>query len=868
MTVKGVSGRTALASLLVPRRAEGEIWRPQLVERLERSGHLTLLVAPAGFGKTTLLAQWAGRQLRGSVGWLSCDHTHREPSRFWSAMIAAVGNVWPKSGRESSEILARKGESAEVAISLASDLDSTPPITLVIDDFHMARPTPWIFLTFLQSLPEHVRVVIGSRVDLPFSLARLRAAGQITELREDALRFSPDESAEFLALAGMELAAEDLRQLYELVEGWPAGLRMALLSIRRDDDPSRLLSSFGGTERGLTDFLVAEVLDSLPGDLVEFMLETSVLDSFDVSLCAEMVGDDQASRLLQQVLEAHLFLVPLDAFAERFRYHHLFREFLLSRLRARGRDRWYSAHQRAAHALIATGDVVAAMRQMSNLRDTQLAADILRAVIVKALEVADRETSAAVARAWLQEYGYRLVASDPLQVLDFLATLFLASSSDEVVWWLRRVEDEHPIPSPELQAKVMDLWATYYLDQGHADLAVAKATAALAASDRSGHREGLVSNGPVVLALSYLQAGDLEATKRVLAEADRSTLSPIIVGRVRLPAVSALVAACEGELTEAEGGALRVRRLADQLELPPWEVGRTIAALATAAVSLERNHRDRAGELLEAATRGAEEIGRPSLLSLVAVQQAQWCAAMGEAEVAFEWIAKARGDLRQRVQSVEEYLDLRAARLAVQLHDRRATGFLAKLPSTPAASLLRARHALSYGDIRLAAELLEGVGEACLTRIQRVELAVSLALIALDDDREVAARHVGEALELARPEWLVRTIVDVGPGLAGLFAMVPVERGHDDYLESLAFAAESTVLASTAAPVSSLPEPLTPREQMVLRYLSSRLTYSEIASLLYVSLNTLKSHVRAVYRKLDVDARAEAVKAGRALHLL
>jgi LuxR family maltose regulon positive regulatory protein len=834
---------------------------------LEASSGLTLLIAPAGFGKTTLLAQWAGRQRESSVAWLSCDQNHRDSSRFWAAVVAALRNAWPRSGREAAALLAREGESAEVAISLANDLaDRSTPVTLVIDDFHMANPAPWVLLTFLQALPENVHVVIGSRVDLPFSLARLREAGQIAEIREDALRFSLDESAQFLALAGVELAPEDMRTLYELVEGWPAGLRMALLSIRRDDDPLRLLSSFSGTERGLTDFLVAEVLDSLPSDLVEFMLETSVLDSFDASLCAEMVGD-QAFRLLQQLLEAHLFLVPLDTFGERFRYHYLFGEFLRSRLKAHGRDLWHSAHLSAAEALVARGDVVGAMRQVSQLRGTEHAADILRAVIGKALEVADRETSAAVARAWLEEYGSALVTSDPTQVMDFAATLFLASWSDEVVWWLRRVQDEHPAPSPELEAKVLDLWGKYYADQGHADLAVAKSRAALVAADRSGNREGLVSTGPVVIAFSHLLTGDLEATKRVLAEADRSLPAPIIVGRVRLPALSAFVAACEGELNEAEAGATRVLRLADQLELAPWEIGRTFATLAMAAVSVERNDRDRAGELLNRARHGAEEIGRPSLLSLVAIELAKWSAAMGDAEGAFGWVAKARGCLRQRSESVERYLDLRTAELAVQLHDERVSGLLASLPPSLPASLLRARHALSYGDRRLAEGFLEGIDEACLTRRQRVEHAVSLALIALDHDQELAARSLEEAFASARPERLVRTIIDVGPGLGDLFAMLPVDQ-DDDFVQCLTFAAETTVLTTGAAGLASLPDPLTEREQMVLRYLSSRLTYKEISSLLYVSLNTLKSHVRAVYRKLDVDSREDAVKAGRSLHLL
>lgn len=859
---------TAKASLLVPRVVAEEIWRPHLVERLEGLDQLTLLVAPAGFGKTTLLAQWAGSQLRSSACWLSCDESHREPSRFWSAVVAAVSNAMP-SGSEGAALLAHQEASAEVAISLANDLgEVATPLTLIIDDIHLARPMPWVLLAFLRSLPENVRVVIGSRVDLPFSLARLKGAGQITEIREDALRFSLDESAQFLALAGMQLAPEDLRRLYELVEGWPAGLRMALLSMRRDDDPLRLVRTFNGSERGLTDFLVAEVLDSLPGNVVEFMLETSVLGTLDASLCVEMLGDDQASRLLQQLLEEHLFLVPLDAYAERFRYHNLFGEFLRSRLKAQGQDRWDSTHRRAAQALIARGDVVGAMRQVAELRETEHAAITLRCVMAKALEVADRETSAAVARAWLEDHGHQLLASDPVQVVDFAAMLFLASSSDEVVWWLRRVEDEYPFPPLELDSKVSDLWAKYYLNRGRADLAVAKATAALAAADQCGHRDGLVSNAPVDLAFAHLQAGDLESTKKVLGEASQSPPAPIIVGRVRLPALSAFVAACEGELTEAEAGAERVLRMADQLNLAPSELGRTIAALAGAAVNLERDERDRAAELLEAASQGAEEMGRPSLLSLVAVEQAQCCAATGDVGGAFAWMDKARVCLVRRSESVEMYLNLRRARLAVQLHDERAADFLAELPTSSATLLLQARCALGIGDRTLADGLLEGVDQASLTRRQQVELAISSALIALNRDDDLAVGHLKEALALARPERLVRTIIDLGPGLNDLFALLPVGRGRDDYLQRLALEAQASIVASAGPPLTLMRDPLTEREQVVLRYLSSRLTYKEIASFLYVSLNTLKSHVRAVYRKLDVETRPEAIEVARALHLL
>lgn len=860
---------TAEAHLVIPQVIPGQIARPHLVERLQTGKRLTLVVAPAGFGKTTLLAQWATRHPVSSVAWLSCDQSHRDPTRFWAALLASVGSTWPGVGDHAVVLLERHGESAEVAISLANSLGEVPQeIALAVDDLHMARLTPWVLLTFLQALPDNVRVVVGSRVDPPVSLARQKAAGQVVEIREDDLRFSLEESARFLTMAGVEIGPQELRGLYELVEGWPAGLKMALLSIRQEADPSRFLQTFSGTERGLSDFLVAEVLDSLSPDLVEFMLETSVLDSFDVSLAEATIGHDQAQRSLQQLLEAHLFLVPLDSFGERFRYHNLFGDFLRARLKAQGIARWRMAHVRAADALLARGDVVGAMRQVTQLTDVKQAGATLRAALAKSLDIPDREGSAAVARAWLQDYGRRSLLDDPIQVLDFVMALLLASSSAEAVWWLRRVEEEHPVCSAELEARVSDLWATYYLSQGQADLAISRAGATVLAVGRWGRREGLLSNGPVLLALAHLQAGDLAGANKALADAGSSPPGSIITDQVRLPALAAYVAACEGELSRAEAAALRSVRAADQLDLGRTEVGRIVGSLALAMVWRERNAGDQAGPLLHQAKRGADDVGRPWLLGLVALEQAARCAVMGDVAAAFEWIASVEAWLPQRSERVQLYLDLQAARLAVQSGDGRAPRLLAGLAPSPAASLLRAHHALVHGERRLAAELLDEIDDLSLTRRERVERAVTLALILVDHDAEGAARFLAQALTLAGPERLVRCVVDVGPGVGELLRAHRAGPGQEDYLKSLAAAADDASVAWTATPLASHLDPLSARELKVLRYLSSRLTYKEIASLLYVSVNTLKSHVRAIYRKLEVDSRPEAVRAGRALGLM
>jgi LuxR family maltose regulon positive regulatory protein len=771
-------------------------------------------------------------------------------------------------GDDAAILLGREGESVDVGIALANDLgEASRLLTIIIDDMHLAHPTPAVLLAFIQALPENVRLVIASRVDLPFSLARLKVTGRVMEIREDALRFSTDESAQFLHAMGVDVSPAEVQRLNQLVEGWPAGLRMALLSIREDADPSRFLSSFSGTDRALTDFLVSEVLDRLPPELVQFMLETSVLDAFDVALCAAVTGREDARRCLEELSDLHLFLVPLDTSGERFRYHHLFGEFLRARLKAQGPDSVESARFRAADALIARGDLLGALRQATQTGDPQRTAGILLAGSFQILDVADRETSASVARAWLTEFGRQQLLDDPVQVLMFATILLLASSSDETVWWLQQVELEHPHPSPEVEALTKNLWASYHLVKGQADRAIEWGKQAVTAVELVGHRERLVSIAPFVLGRAYLQAGRPDDARAVMAQLILGPPGSAIVNQVRAPALSAYAAACVGDLNESAKTAGAAARTADRLQLSVHEPGRILVSLAMASVATEQNKLEEARPLLDLARLGAEETGRPCFLSLVALEEARWLVAMGDVDGAFGQIDNVRVWFPHRSPSVEAELAVRAARIAVQAADERATMLLSKMPDSPAAFAVLAREALTEGDTRRAVELLDRAG-GLTTRRERVEVGVLSALAWLTRDADTALRRLQQALSLAHPEGLVRTIIDVGSGVPRLLAAFPMEPRLNDYVEALIEAAETTIPLGHRVVQTSLVDPLTDRELVILRYLSGRLTYKEIAALLYISVNTLKSHVRAVYRKLNVDSRSSAVRTGRSLRLL
>lgn len=861
--------QNAAASLGIPKIVGTSVSRPRLRERLDETWpRLTLVTAPAGSGKTTVLAEWAERH-RDPVVWMSCDSSRAEPTAFWQTMLAAVSEKLPGLGDDAAVLLEREGESVDVGIALANDLGETSTsLTIVIDDMHIAHPTPGVLLAFIQALPENVRLVIASRVDLPFSLARLKVIGRVMEIREDDLRFSTDESAHFFDVEGVDVKPDEAQRLYELTEGWPAGLRMSLLSIREDADPSRFLSSFSGTDRALTDFLVSEVLDRLPADLVQFMLETSILDALDASLCAAVTGREDARLCLERLSDLHLFLVPLDTSGERFRYHHLFGEFLRARLKAQGPDRLEATRFRAADALIARGDLRGALRQGTQTGDPQRTAAILLTGSLQILDVADREMSAAVARAWLADFGRQELLDHPVQVLLFATILLIASSSDEAVWWLRQVELEHPRPSPEVEALTKNLWASYHLVQGQADRAIGWARQAVTAAERVGQREKMVSIAPFVLGRAYLQAGRPDEARAVMTEIALGPPGTAIVNQVRAPALSAYAAACMGDLTESAQASDAAGRTADRLQLSVQDPGRILVSLARGSVATERNKLEEARTFLDLARHAAQETGRPCFLSLVALEEARWLMATGDVDGAFGQIDNVRVWFPKRSMSVEAELAVRSARLAVQAADERATFLLSKMPESPAAFVVLARDALNRNDVGQAVELLDRAGGEPTTRRERVEVGVLSALAWLTRDADVALQRLEQALALAHPEGLVRTVIDVGPGVTKLLAAFPMEPWLNDYVEALIEAADSAIPLGRRVIQTSLVDPLTERELVILRYLSGRLTYKEIAALLYISINTLKSHVRAVYRKLNVDSRSSAVRMGRSLHLL
>ena len=338
---RDAAGRELLLAtkIRVPAPRPGWVSRPRLVERLLASTcELVLVCGPAGFGKSSLLADWVRRDER-AVGWLSLDEGDNDPVRFWRHVAAALDRARAGLGASAGAVVG-PGRAAldAAATALVNEFaEASDQVVLVVDDYHLVEaPEVHRSLEFLlEHLPPALRLVVASRADPPLPLARMRARGQLAEIRASALRFTVDEAAELLrAGVGDTLPDSAVATLGERTEGWVAGLQLAALSLRGRTDSAGFVAEFSGSHRFILDYLTEEVLDRQPEELRTFLLETSVLERLSGPLCDAVLGRGGSQELLESVERANLFVLPLDAERRWWRYHHLFADMLRARLLA------------------------------------------------------------------------------------------------------------------------------------------------------------------------------------------------------------------------------------------------------------------------------------------------------------------------------------------------------------------------------------------------------------------------------------------------------------------------------------------------------------------------------------------------------
>jgi LuxR family maltose regulon positive regulatory protein len=366
-----------------PGRRTGMVERAELMARLDEASErrLTLVTAPAGWGKTTLVGHWLAERAPDDSAWVALDVADNDPARFWRYVAEALRRAGAPVGEQAVGALSGGGETAEAGLSsLINALADAPRATLLaLDDYHLiADDEIHGAVAFLcANAPEGLRVVMTSRTDPPIGLARLRARGDLAELRAPDLRFSQDEAGELLAEAGIDLDAGAVARLRQRTEGWAAGLYLAGLSLRGREDAARFISDFAGDDRLVVDYLADEVLEGLPPERRAFLLRTSVLGRLSGPLCDAVAGTAGSARILAELERSNLFLVPLDNRREWYRYHHLFGELLQHELTLTAPEEIPGLHRRAADWHLAEGSIDDAVRHSAAAGDLDRAADLI-----------------------------------------------------------------------------------------------------------------------------------------------------------------------------------------------------------------------------------------------------------------------------------------------------------------------------------------------------------------------------------------------------------------------------------------------------------------------------------------------------------
>ena len=892
--------------LYIPHIRPETVHRPRLVAQLNAGLHrkLALLSAPAGFGKTTVVAEWVenlpwdeNKGIPGGmkVAWLSLDESDNERARFLAYFLEALNHIEgleiPLGKSVQGMLQSPQPPPLETILTpIINEIAALPyRIIFVLDDYHMidAQPVQDALTFFLQNLPANLHLVIITREDPHLPLARLRAKDQLTELRAADLRFSSTEANEFLnQVMRLDLSEEQLASLEARTEGWITGLQLAAISMQGSEEPGDFIKSFTGSHRYVLDYLIEEVLELQPASLQTFLMQTSILFRLTGPLCDALTGQQNGRQTLEYLEHANLFIIPMDKERQWYRYHHLFADLLQHRLRQGkslgGEDACLDGielHRRASKWYEENGMVLEAFHHAAAAQDV--------------------------------EHAGRLVSGDRLPqhfrgavttILDWLGALPKAElDARPWLWWryasLLLVNGQTTGVEEKLQAAeaAMESRGSVSGESGRANdtrnlvglIATARATLALTRYDLesmiSQSRRALEylrpdnlisrSNANWTLGFAHYLQGDRAAARQALSEAislsqaagDTFTtiLASIGLGNVQ---------EAETQLSLAVETYQRVLQVAGDQPLQIISE----AHLGLARVLYEWNE-------LEA----AEQHGKQGLLLArqyeSVIDRSVSCSVfLARLELTRRNVAGAFAMLEDADQIVHKHNfvqripEVAAAQVLVLLSqgDLKTAADIAEKCALP---LSQARVYLAQGNPSRALAALEPWRQQVEARNWRDEQLKAMVLQAIalhaHGEKQPAVQLLGEALAQAEPGGYIRTFTDEGEPMARLLneafshgvatayvrrllaAFPPAEPGH-------------TPVSSSRGPGSGLVEPLSERELEILRLIADGLSNQEIAGRLYLSLHTVKVHARNIYAKLGVKSRTQAVARGKALGLL
>jgi len=909
----------------VPTARPELVSRSRLIEQLNNGLHrkLTLISAPAGFGKTTLVGEWMDTLQKGDkkdhrIAWLSLDEGDNELTRFLTYFASALNRIKEMKttvGEESLSLLQspQPPPAETVLTSLINEIAAVADkIIFILDDYHLIETQPiHDALGFtLENLPPQLHLVIATREDPLLPLSRLRARDQLTELRAVDLRFTSTEATEFLNhVMALNLSVEEITTLENRTEGWIAGLQLAAVSLQGQADTSSLIRSFAGSNRLVLDYLIEEVLEHQPSDVQNFLLQTCILNRLTGSLCDAITGQDNGQQVLEILDHANLFIVPLDEERRWYRYHHLFADLLRQRLQQTRSEQLPNLHLKASGWYETKGQWSDAVRHAFAAGDLERAADLIELAWVP-MNTSYRSITWL---GWAKTLPNDLVHARPL-----LSTACGWASLDageleaaELCFqnaerWLEAVADVNgqfetssgrtvELDEKELRSLSISIAnGRAYLAQALGDVTgtVKYARRANGLLHENEYFERGLSD--VLIGFAYWSSGDLDAAHGAIADAISkmwmTEKKPFIIS---FTSYLADVMKAQGRLHEVERTYLQLlETFREQGESGVKETA--VLHLGLSELYLERGDMETAMQHLQRSEELGEQPSFPPWYRHWICAHVNIMAANGDLDGVIELLKGAkRYYYRHPIPDVRPLAALNVRALLAQgkmeetlhwVHEQSLSiddelNYLHEFEHITLVRLLIAQYqngrddADIQGTLSLLDRLLAAAKEG--GRMGSVIEILVLQALAYDakDDVSHALVPLEQALMLAEPEGYFRIFVDEGPPMARLLHDVLSHKIAPDYVKRLLAAFPDDELKKSGSSQSyksgsELIEPLSERELEILQLVADGQSNWDIGAQLFLSLNTVKAHTRNIYGKLGVNSRTQAAARARAMGII
>jgi LuxR family transcriptional regulator, maltose regulon positive regulatory protein len=875
--------------------ARGLLEREDLLQMLDRAvtKRVTVISAPPGSGKTSLLRAWADRATNLRVAFVPVDRDEQHAERFWYAVLDAIRSPARSIDPETHAAATATLDGEELIDRVLSEVaEQVEPVVLIIDDLHELRAADAVtqLERLLAILPSSARVVLSSRRDPPIRLHQLRLADEIAEIRAGDLRFTERETRELLAASGISLSDAGAAALYRRTEGWAAGLRLAVISLSGHPDPERFVAEFSGTDRAIGEYLIAEMLEHQPSEVQGMLLRTSLVDRMNGELADLLAGRSGSEQMLLKLEDANAFVVSLDAQRTWFRYHQLLADFLRLELRRTLADEVPALHRRAAQWFADHGEVVDAVRHRLAAGDWT---DAARLVADHSFRwVLDGE--AGTIDAVLQAFPEGASADHPDLALAHAASELnrgrLEEAAAQLVLAESHVESAPPARRRRLTVAIASLRLALARRSGQFTEVIEQVN--LLDASITDEPSDQIAMGSELRAVALLNLGIVETWSGRLADAERhlsegAALAQTI-GRPYLEVACRAHQVFPSKLVSVATARERGRQAVALAERYGWEE-RPILAPALGAVggmAIWMGEFDEGERWLRRAWEVAAPHVDPPAAVLLHLATGMLHAGRGQHRSALEAFAAAA-----RVESqltgvhalaprITGWLATMQARLGLRDEARATlTGFSAEPAQIGAiydgqmGAIYNARAVicLAEGDPAGALDALGGVLDTTPPTVPtftlvETHLLAGTAHLSLGD-RNAAAAAAEAALAVAEPDRLIFPFA-MTEAAELLDALPRHETAHGALLADIVDLLRGAPAPSTDRKRLSQPEELSPSEVRVLRYLPTNLTRPEIARELYVSVNTVNTHIRNIYSKLGARDRSSAVQRARELRLL